>query len=305
MIKNVSPKLHGFSYRTGSLEESILDLSISELDEQYKSFGSEYNKDFIGNHSYYVAEKSVVELLDNCIDDTLGKSNLSASDIDGLVLVSSDLSTLYKCNDFFKIMLEDKGLYNAKPIGFSFQECVTLFTALDTTSNKIISEELNNVLFLVLDFPADRVKSYALFSDSVSSFIMSKNHKGLTLSVSHLSYNLAGTMGKDDNKERLMHAQQSLEYVLKKQGVKLKDVSKVFSTNFYNGLARFNQMMLGISKKQFYIDSVKDVSHCGNSDPIVNLIHYFEHNNIDKSEDNIYVLQAYANGFCGHALLTG
>lgn len=202
-------------------------------------------------------------------------------------------------------MLEDKGLYKPIPIGFSFQECLTLFTSLDIVSKEIASGELNNVLILVFDFPLDRVKSFGLYSDAVSSSIMSGSHEGLTLGTCQLRYNLAGSMGKQNNKERIMFAKSCLDKTLVQQGIKLTVVTKLFSTNFYHGLARFNQMMLGISTEKFYIDSAKEVSHCGNSDSIVNLIHFFENGYIEKHDEKIYVLQVYANGYCGHVVLTG
>lgn len=287
------------SFSVGDSLNSIYD--VPDLVEIYTGFGLPFNQSFIGGDKYFTMTGTVESFIVNHCKEKLKNLDVSATDIDAIFFISSDLSDFQVDDALYKRILNALGMRKAVPFGFTLHECVSTLAALDWSIYLLQKKRFDTIFIVSFDIFKQRITSYGLCSDVISSFLVSNQIKSgfEVLSYSN-KYSFSGLIGEQDIKQRVSLAKESLSDALNPLGLKVKDVEKIFSTNFYSGLMKFNRMMMGIPEDIFYSETMQLYGHCGNSDAFINLSHYLH----QKPRTSAYfILQSYAAGYCTHMLI--
>lgn len=170
-----------------------------------------------------------------------------------------------------------------------------MLTAIDVASRSLRDEDMGNALVVCFDVTSsdeDRVAPYGVLSDAASSCILSKGDGGLQVLGYASGYDWQGATGTDDFNVRTQLGQSVLKKSLQRAGLQLHQVSRVFSTNFFEPISKVYAAALSL--KQVYTRTAA-YGHCACSDPIINMLDYLQSNPAASGEH--FMLQSYAPGF--------
>jgi 3-oxoacyl-[acyl-carrier-protein] synthase-3 len=248
------------------------------------------------------AETYVIE----SVRRTLADRDVAPDQVDHLVLATTDACVGRVPRDFVARVLEGAGLVSCTPVAVSFPQCCSSVTALSYATRMFADAKVRNVVVAAFDFTADdsdRVRSFALFGDGVTTCLLSRDDSGLRLVSSAVRTDYDGLLGRDSMTSRQVVAREAVGTVLATAGVGLGDVTMVFPTNLYTPLTLFNSAVVRIHKsKLHFADTLFAFGHCGNCDWMLNLVDYRDKVGIERGDANL--VQASAPGFFACCLLT-
>lgn len=285
--------LRSLSFELGSTQREVL--SINDVEGQFKRAGLPANTKMLGCRYFYEARQPLEELISATMLRTLGDAALDAGDIDAFVFASARHTPESLDRFFVQRLLQQHGLKRAIPLSVSLQECLSMLTAIDVASRSLRDEDMGNALVVCFDVTSsdeDRVAPYGVLSDAASSCILSKGDGGLQVLGYASGYDWQGATGTDDFNVRTQLGQSVLKKSLQRAGLQLHQVSRVFSTNFFEPISKVYAAALSL--KQVYTRTAA-YGHCACSDPIINMLDYLQSNPAASGEH--FMLQSYAPGF--------
>jgi 3-oxoacyl-[acyl-carrier-protein] synthase-3 len=242
------------------------------------------------------------------VRQSVGDSGAVAEDIDYIVFSTTDSCLGLLGRDFAATVMNAVGLVRCIPVMMSFQQCCSSMSALRYGWDLFSGADVGNIVVVSLDFTpddADRIRSFALFSDAVTSCLISRVSEGdLRLVSTAVNLDYSGLSGQDSFLSRQNAAQASLSSVFRDSGMLLEEVTKVFPTNLYQPLTLFNATIAGVQKdKLHFADTLRSCGHCGNGDWMMNLMDYQQTAGIRPGES--YLAVASAPGFFACGLFLG
>jgi len=239
-----------------------------------------------------------------CVSRTLASSGVPADAVGHLVFSTMD-STLRHVNpDLAREVLTGLGLVRCLPTLISAQQCASSLAAVEHASRLLAGPGASHAIVVSFDFvvdDADRVQSFALFGDAVTSCLVSRDAAGLAWRSYGVGVDFAGIAGRDSFETRKQVVATTLGRVLAEGGARLEDVERCFSTNFYKPIALFNAGISGIHRGRLGIDTLSRRAHCGNCDWMINLAHHQD--TAGLAPGKTYLAQSFAPGFFACGLL--
>ncbi|MEV5886567.1 hypothetical protein AB0L74_28350 [Streptomyces sp. NPDC052020] len=280
---------------------------IPDFDTLWRSVAPDTDFASMGCGTFRAMSRPVEEYVVACVRDTLSDRGVEPADVDHLVFATSDARLASLGPDFAATVLGRLGMTDCVPAVVSFQQCCGSLSALRYGWDLFADEQVRHVVLVALDFTpddTDRVRPFALFSDAVTSCLISRGGAGrLRLASAAVQVDQAGLAGRDSFVSRQKVAQAALAKVLQESGARLTDVTKVFPTNLYQPVALFNATIAGLSRKTLHFtDTLRDYGHCGNCDWMINLADHRDRTGIRAGDT--YLAQASAPGFFACGLLT-
>ena len=280
--------------------------SIERFDEICSARGLSLSLAKMGCKTFWQMTEPVESYIYQCISDTLAISGLLAKDINRIVFTTMDKNVRYLDENFVCNILNHLGLVNSIPIFISMQQCASSLAALKYSCGLFVDENVEHVLMVAFDFvidDRDRIQSYALFGDAVTSCVVTRDAtKGLSVSACGVNLDFTGLLGKDDFGSRKSVAKNTLKTVFDKGNASIAEIEYCFSTNFYKPIATFNASVCGIHSSKLFIETLSSRAHCGNCDWMMNLSYYEQHTGFELGKK--YLVQSYAPGFFACSLLT-
>ncbi|HWU09760.1 MAG TPA: hypothetical protein VN520_25860 [Streptomyces sp.] len=305
MTDNQHIALGSFACTFGALERKAEDIPEFERlwreqspDTEFAAMGCRTFRGFSGP-----VEDHVIET----VRATLRDGSVRPEDVDRIVFATSDARLASLRPDFAGEVLAALGLVHCVPAVLSFQQCCSSLAALGHARHLLAEEGVRNVVLVSLDFTpedADRVRSFALFSDAVASCLLTRDEGVVRLLSTAVGVDHAGLRGRDSFVSRQQVAQSSLATALGGRGLAPSTVTKVFPTNLYRPVALFNATLAGIGREQLHFTGpLENYGHCGNSDWMINLADY--HGQAGIRPDETYLAVSSAPGFFACALFAG
>lgn len=263
----------------------------------------------MGSGTFSKFSGPVAEHVVDCVAKVLAGPGLSASEVDHLVVATSDACLARLGPDFAARVLQAAGLTRCVPAVVSFQQCCSSLAALRYGRQLFDDDTTRHVVLVALDFTPDdldRVRTFAVFGDAVAGCLISRTTSGpaLELLESALTVDHSGLVGEDTFRSRQQVARSAMDTVLGRAGTQLEKVTKVFASNLYVPVATFNAMAVGVPRSQLHFQaSMQRYGHCGNADWIINLLDHAARDGIGRGQ--LYLAQASAPGFFACGLLQG
>lgn len=285
--------LHSPSFELGSTQREVL--SIDNVEMEFKRVGLPANTRMLGCRYFYEARQPLEEMISATMARTLANAAIDASDIDAFVFASARHTQVSLDRSFVQRLLDKHGLKRAMPLAVSLQECLSMLTAIDVATRLLQDEDMRHALVVCFDVTSDnaRVEPYGILSDAASSCILSKSVGGLQVLSYASGYDWQGATGTDDFNVRNQLGQSVLRKSLQRAGLQQHQLSKVFSTNFFEPISKVYAAALSL--KQVYTRTAASHGHCACSDPIINMLDYLQSNPPAAGEN--FLLQSYAPGF--------
>jgi 3-oxoacyl-[acyl-carrier-protein] synthase III len=244
----------------------------------------------------------------DCVKRALADHATPAADVDHLVVATTDACLGLLGRDFTTTVLGSVGMVNCMPVVLSGQQCCGSVTALRYGWERFADPDVHNVVLVSLDFTPDdrdRIRSFALFGDAVTSCVLSRgagNELRLLSAAINLDY--SGLSGRDSFVSRQQVAQASFSAVLGDGGRSIGDIAKVFPTNLFKPLTVFGAAAVGVRQSALHFaETLSTYGHCGNCDWMINLADYRNTTGLRPGE--LYLAQASAPGFFACGLLEG
>ncbi|WP_394538552.1 hypothetical protein PRJ39_23230 [Lysobacter enzymogenes] len=280
--------------------------SIANAAERFKAHKLPMNPELL---DYGVFRQSVVapqESVARAIAGTLSMTGAAAQSVDLLIVATADPQFLSADRGFFPALLERTGLTNALPLAVTGQECASLLSALDMAIGHVRSGARRNVLVVSQDSARsdeDRIQTFGVVSDASAACLVSADLplEFLTRGFS-LRSDLAGMRGNDDFASRKTLIGGVSHDVVGARGLSLAGIERVFATNFFRPISSFNASSTGLSGNQLYTGSAREVGHCLNADPLMNLSRFLGEQRA-RAAPALYLLQAFAPGFLAAMLI--
>jgi 3-oxoacyl-[acyl-carrier-protein] synthase III len=239
---------------------------------------------------------------------SLQDAAVSPTDVDHIVLATSDPTLALLSPECAVDVLGAVGLVDCVPHMLSFQRCCSSLIALRHAQQLFADPDVSHVVVVALDFTPDdreRLRTYAVFGDAATSCLLSRHDPGLVRLVSSAVHvDDEGLRGRDTFVSRQKVADRALSAVLRSGGRRLEQITKVFPANLHQPLTMFNATAAGLQLDTLhYADTLAAYGHCGNCDWMINLMDYHEKFGIVPGET--YLAQSSANGFYACGLLEG
>lgn len=239
---------------------------------------------------------------------TLQDADVAPRDVDHMVFATSDPTLALLPPDLAVRVLDEVGATGCVPHLLSLQRCCSSLTALRHGRLLFDDPDVTDVVLVGLDFTPDdreRVRSYALFGDAVSSCLLTRRGPGLVrLVASAVRVDPDGLRGRDTFVSRRKAIDEALSAVLRAGDRRLPDIAAVFTANLYRPLTSFNATVAGLRPDQMhFVDALAAYGHCGNADWMINLADHHARSGIRSG--GTYVAQSLAQGFVACALLEG
>jgi 3-oxoacyl-[acyl-carrier-protein] synthase III len=283
--------------------EERLAESIEGFQEQCEKEGLVLGMSMMGCESFTEIKQPMEEAVMECIQKTIQTSGILPEEVDKLILTTIDRNLKHLDANFIKAILDPIGLKNCVPLLFSMQQCVSSVSAIDYGVKLFDDPKTKNIIVVSFDKvyeESDRIRSFALFGDAVTSCLLSKDGDGLSMLSYQIGLDFDGVMGTDNFESRKKMFKETSDSAFENVG-SIEDVIACFSTNLYRPIAQFNTSVSGLRSKQLYIETLKEFGHCGNCDWMMNLEHY--QNNIGFQTGQKYMIQSFAPGFFAASVL--
>lgn len=244
------------------------------------------------------------EVIGRVMERCLKRTDVAASDIDMFILTSADARFLAD-RKLVPNLLARHGLLRAVPMAIVSQECTGLLSAIHMAATYIRTGMGRRILVSSYDHggeDAHRIQPFGVVSDAASACMVS--------SVDPLDFNVLGFAqygdvrgmhGEDDFDQRTALINKVNAAALAEAGMSLREVSKVFSTNFFWPLASYYATTAGVPVHLLHDETLQDVAHCLSADALINLDHY--HSKPAGQPGERYLLQAFAMGLLASMLV--
>lgn len=234
---------------------------------------------------------------------TLEQSGLKGSDIDAVVLCSSNFQSGLGQVPPYLTLLRELELERAFPIGVTWGDCTMLLAGLDIARAQVLAG-LDNVLVLSVNRIEDeayRFQHYALFSDGAAScLVTSRRGAGFEMLASQSLSGRESREGEKDVDDAALYA-QTHERLLRRQQLRTADLEQVLCSNVFLPVLKIKEGRLGISASQLYLDNVARLGHCFSADSLINLQDY-QARGVD-GRAGLLMLTANATGLRSQLLL--
>jgi len=295
-------RLSSFAKQLGDVERK--PQSIENYEAICAAQGLTLSLSAMGCGSFWQMTQPLEVYVARCIADTLAQSEVGPERVDGIVFSTMDQNLRYVDTSFTRRVLEDLGLSRCMPTIISLQQCVSSLAALDYACRLFQEPYVNHVIIVAFDFvvdEVDRIKSFALFGDAVTTCLVSRDGSGLSVLSYASNVDFAGLLGRDTFESRQQMAVSTLGATLDRAGCGIDEIERVFSSNVYKPISLFNAHACGIPRDRVYIDTLRSMGHCGNCDWMLNLMHYRERGEIPAGKK--YLAQSSAPAFFACAAL--
>jgi 3-oxoacyl-[acyl-carrier-protein] synthase III len=239
------------------------------------------------------------------IKRTLEAAMVSPGAVSHVLFATSDNHLHHVHDNFAREILIDLSLDRAIPTILSLQQCVSSLTAVHYAHRLFAEPDVEHVVVACFDLVSterDRIQSFALFGDAVSSCLVSREIKGgFALKAYRLGIDRDGLQGRDSFESRKKVASAALTAALAQADTGLSGIEACFSTNFFKPIALFNANICGIPSNKLAIPTLSRRAHCGNCDWMMNLVDHQE--NAGVVQGGRYLANAFAPGFYACAVL--
>jgi 3-oxoacyl-[acyl-carrier-protein] synthase-3 len=278
---------------------------ISGFDERWAEVAAGSSFAMMGCETFRKMDAPVVDHLVRCLHRSLELAGVDPAHVDHLVLSTKELCLPAVDGAFVTDVLDRVGLVNCTPLLLTLQRCSVSHTALRYATGLFADPTVTHVAFASFDVTADdldRIRSFAIFGDAVTSCVLDRGTGGLDLLATGLSVDYEGLFGRDTFATRQDVAARALGQVAERSGVELAGARAVFPTNMFKPLTMFSAAAAGLDVGRLhYADNLAAYGHCGDCDWMINLGHYAETVGMEPGET--YIALASAPGFFAGAQL--
>ena len=279
--------------------------SIPDIAEKFRKCKLPMSAGLLGYEYFYESKLTPEESISRAISRTLATTGVLARDVQMLIVASADVGFLAD-RQLLPRLLQRLGLSSALPLTITSQECTGLLSAIHLAHSYVQGKSFKNVLVVSFDRECDdaqRIQPFGVVSDAVVACLVSSagDMDFLVKGFSHVS-DLRGMQGDDDFANRKSLTIAGTDEVFAGSGASLTGVKKVFGTNFFMPLAKYNAAALGLAEHQLYSERTPEFGHCLCADPLLNLGAYFDSEQ-DWDPGDLFLLQAYAPGFLASMLI--
>lgn len=250
--------------------------------------------------STHAPDAVIGRVMEGCLKST----DVAAGDIDMFILTSAD-ATFLADRKLLPNLLAHHGLLRAVPMAIVSQECTGLLSAIHIACSHIRAGLGRRILVASYDHggtEAQRIQPFGVVSDAATACLVSSTDQ-LDFSVLGFAQygDVQGMHGEDDFDQRQALINKVNTAALADAGMSLREVSKVFSTNFFWPLATYYATTAGIAANLLHDETLLDVAHCLSADALINLDHY--HRKPAGRAGDRYLLQAFAMGLLASMLV--
>jgi 3-oxoacyl-[acyl-carrier-protein] synthase III len=277
--------------------------SIADFSTLCQSKGLGLSLSAMGCKSFWQMTRPVESYVVQCIARTITASGVAADQVDHVIFTTMDKNLRHLDVNFARDVLAEAGLVQCVPIFLSMQQCVSSLGAVDHAARLLADGSARHVVVAAFDFvpdDADRIQSFALFGDAVTTCMVSRA-PGLALLARGVGVDFTGLMGRDNFESRKQVVLAIMKRILDESGARIEDVERCFTTNFYKPIAWFNASVAGIQRARLGTDTLATRAHCGNCDWMMNLAHQQAQSGLTPGRK--YLVQSFAPGFFAAALL--
>lgn len=305
MLKSTEDGVCGWGGISVELGNRRAVQSIPDVSEQFRKCRLPMSAGLLGYEYFYESKLAPEEPISRALSRTLAATGVLARDVQMLIVASADVDFLAD-RQLLPRLLRRLGLSSALPLTITSQECTGLLSAIHLACNYVHGRSFNNILVLSYDRARDdaqRIQIFGVVSDAVTACLVSSagGMDFLVKSFSHVS-DLRGMQGEDDFANRKSLTITGTDAVFAGSGASLAGVKKVFGTNFFKPVAKYNASALGLVEHQLYMERAPEFGHCLCADPLLNLGAYLDSGQ-DCDRGDLFLLQAYAPGFLASMLI--
>ncbi|EDP58804.1 3-oxoacyl-[acyl-carrier-protein] synthase III C-terminal domain-containing protein [Vibrio sp. AND4] len=274
----------------------------------------------MGFGTYYKTERTLGEIAQKSIEQSLEKSNLSPKDIDLVIYSSSTFGDRHgdAIDKEIARCLTNVGLEKVYPLGVYLSQCNNFFAALDIATQYIHSGRHQTILMVFTDRVLDestRFKNLAINSDAAASCVLStRSDLGLPLTVSgqniktHLTD--ADMINPNDNSldksihDRYLTGISSVfGQMLTENKVTVNDINQVICHNFSYSALRQIATAININESLIFKENIQRFGHAYTCDTLINLNDYMNKSDINHEGQKVGVISTGLY-FWGSALFT-
>lgn len=267
--------LHGPRYVLGELAED--HTSVEGLYARAEEFRLAPDPRLWGWGNVHRSRRGLAAMAVDSGSATLRTARVDPSTVDALVLCSTWVPGPARDHGrFMQDVLSGIGLGDIAFYGVNLNRCVNLLAAIDLAGALVASGRHHRVLVVTTDRvfdEAERMVSYALFSDGAASCVVTADPH------CHDGYRLLGCASAQDTANLGWSAEISAdlarrvnESLLAPHGMKLGDVAALLHANIFTPLVVMKERQAGFTREQIYTDNIARVGHCFAADPLINLV---------------------------------
>lgn len=307
----VDVRIGAFARDFGELE--LKPDQIPGFERRWEELSGGASFSLMGCERFRKMDAPVEDHIVRCVGRTLADAGVDPADVDHLVVSTKELCLPAVHGGFMPSVLERAGLTRCTPLLLSLQRCSVGLTALGYARRLFEGPDVQNVVVVAFDVTArdeDRVRSFAIFGDAVTSCLLRRpaaaaggdGPVGLRLLSSALSVDYEGLFGRDTFATRQEVASRALAEVVAGSGEPLEAATAVLPTNLFKPLTMFSAAAAGLNAAKLqFADGLASYGHCGDCDWMINLVHYDE--TVGMRAGDTYVVLASAPGFFAGAQL--
>lgn len=225
--------------------------------------------------SFHRTSRSRAELAVASARRTLDSAGCRAADVDAVLLCGAEFPSQVAAHaDYCRTVLGELELGHAFVTGVTLGRCTTMLTAIQLAHGLVAGGAHHDVLVVASDRVVDeddRFQSFALFSDSAASCVISTRPGGeLAVRATAAVHDVpALTVDGRVNGEL---ARLGTETLTRRSGVAPSDIATVLASNVYVPILRMSERQSGFRLDQLYLRGIALRGHCFSADPIVNLV---------------------------------
>jgi 3-oxoacyl-[acyl-carrier-protein] synthase III len=287
-------------------EQECKPEDIPEFEKRWMAEGAGTSFSLMGCGTFRKMVAPVEDHIVRCIEQTLAAAGVAADSVDHIIISTKDLCLAAIGGGFVPDVLDRVGLTCCTPLLLSLQRCSVSLTALDYAQGLFADPAVRNVVVVAFDVTpddADRIRSFAVFGDAVTSCLLRRaDGPGFRLLSSAVRVDYEGLFGRDSFTSRQEVASRAVAQVVAGSGEPLVSAAAIFPTNLFKPLTMFNAAAAGLDAgKLHFADSLAAYGHCGDCDWMINLMHYDE--TVGVRAGDSYVVLASSPGFFAGAQL--
>ncbi|KOV64046.1 3-oxoacyl-ACP synthase [Streptomyces sp. MMG1121] len=268
-------RLYGPQYVLGETE--VHHTEIANLPARAAEFRMPPSPELWGWGTVRRAERSLESMAADSATATLRAAGADPSSVDAVVLCSTRIPGPSEVHGrFMQTFLAEAGLGDIPFYGQNLNRCVNLLAAIDTASAFVAAGRHRRVLVVTTDMvadEADRMVSYALFSDAAASCLIAAEGDtdgGYEVVGCATAQNRLGLDHSNEISADLARAAN--DRLLAPVGMKLGDVAGLLHANIFKPVVVMKELQAGFTPAQLYTDNITRVGHCFAADPLINLV---------------------------------
>jgi 3-oxoacyl-[acyl-carrier-protein] synthase III len=267
--------LHGPRYVLGEIAADFT--TIDGLHARAEEFRMAPDARLWGWGSIHRTERGLAAMAVDSGLATLRSAGVDPLSVDALVLCCTSVpGPAREHGRFVETVLTGIGLGDIAFYGMNFNRCVNLLAALDLANAFVAGGRYRRVLVVTTDRvvdEADRMASYALFSDGAASCVVTADQEGRDGYQLVSCANAQDTRSLDwSNEISADLGRQVNDSLLAPLDMKLGDVSGLMHANIFKPLVVMKERQAGFSPEQLWTDNIPRVGHCFAADPLINLV---------------------------------